>query len=62
MRGVVRFQILHRLLFPIDILLKALGANYALFVLFFRVAPPRLVARVARLRAIRAARELRTTG
>lgn len=36
-------------------LLKALGANYKLFVLFFRVAPPRLIARIARLRAIRAA-------
>ena len=42
-------------LVPVDWLLMAIGAHYGLFVLFFTVVPPTLVARIARLRAVRAA-------
>jgi phenylacetate-CoA ligase len=42
-------------LLPFDLLLHVLGPNYRLFSWFFATAPPAFVARLARLRAVRAA-------
>lgn len=50
----LRLRLIGLLLLPLDLLLRLIGPSYTLYFYFFRITPPRWLAWLGRLRAVRA--------